>query len=440
MGQGGHIALINGTNYRWRRASIHSYQMNSWSFPDFIEPFSKAQVYVEWQESIIHTSSDDSGHVQYVIDQAGGRSFQIQARYRHIQVLIENFTVPGHGKGSVIDLGWNHDGTMIFVLAGRADEHSNDEFLSTGSDMSNWMKSQMGIIGDMTLRQLCMGGAHDAGMSVSHSPTAFASSSLVLTQTKSIRDQLTAGARYFDIRPIIGGGDYFTGHYSHITEINSYQGARGQSIQDVVNQLNDFTSKYSGELIILSLSHSFNTDLGNNSYRPLNTVEWNRLIQRLKGINHLFISQDSRVDLTTIQMKKFFEKGASVVVVVIEKNGQLQLKDDAGKGFFIFPDNYQIFDDYADKYDINEMMRDQFGKMCQPANHANKLFLLSWICTPKSIGDSVLVKAYEANQSLCEIFPNSTRQLFPNIILTDRFESTNETSIAIAINNRNHSQ
>ena len=123
------------------------------------------------------------------IRQAGGRSSQNQARYRHIQVLIENFTVPGHGKGSVIDLGWKNDGTMIFVLAGHLDLHSNDEFFSTGSDMSNWMRRQMDIIGDMTLRQFCVGGAHDAGMSADRSPNAFGVPNLVVTQTKSIRDQ-----------------------------------------------------------------------------------------------------------------------------------------------------------------------------------------------------------------------------------------------------------
>ena len=442
--QNGHLALINGTKYQWRRASDRS-----WIFPEDIAPFSTARVSLN---PIFHTASaDHTADIRYVMDQAGGRSFKIQLRLSHILVLIENFTVLGREKGSVIDLDWYYDSTMIFVLAGRVDEHSKDEFFSTGSDMSNWMKSQMDIIGDMTLRQLCLGGAHDAGMSVDQSSNPLVSN-LVVTQTRSVRDQLMVGARYFDIQPVIGGGDYFTGNYGYM-EILVYkgiQGARGQSIQEVVDQLNDFTGKYSGELIILSLSHSFNSDYGKDDYCPLNTREWAGLIRRLKGINNLFISQDSKVDLTTIQMMKFFEKGTSVVVVVIDKDEKVQLNDDAGKGFFMYPDSFPIFDDDANTYDMDLMKKDQFDKMSQPANLENKLFLLSWTCTPLAPtldnmllgidGESVLNIAYTANQSLCDIFQCSTRQSFPNIILTDRFESTNETAIAIAINNRNYSQ
>lgn len=128
MGQGGQLALINGTSYRWKRANIHSYQMNSWKFPDFIEPFTKVQVYVEWDEGIGKTRDDDKAEVQYVMDQAGGRSFQIQARFRRLQVLFDNITVAGFDNGGVHEIGWAHDGTMIFTLCGRLDERGNDEF------------------------------------------------------------------------------------------------------------------------------------------------------------------------------------------------------------------------------------------------------------------------------------------------------------------------
>ena len=418
--------------------------MDSWSFPEYIEPFSKIHVYVEWDENIFHDKTKDTGDVQYVMDYVGGHSFQIRARFRYIEVLIETFTVPGHDKGSTIDLGWIHDGFMIFVLAGPVDDRNSGEFLSTGCDLSNWMNSQKDIIGDKTLRQLCMGGSHDAGMSVDENHTVFGVPGLVLTQTQPIRDQLTTGARYFDIRPIIGGGKYFTGHYSHIDAgiYKGFQGGRGQPIQEIVDQLNHFTSKYSGEVIILSLSHTFNTDLGNEQYRALDKTEWDQLIQLLKGINHLFTLQDPKIDLTTIPMTKFLEAGTSIVVVVIDKGEKVQLGGDAGKGFFLFPDNFHIYDKYANTYDVAKMEDDQLRKMSDPASHLNKLFLLSWTCTPQDkdiakiiagVGTTVLDKAAEANQKVCDIFQRSTRELFPNIILTDRYDS-NVTAIAIAIN------
>lgn len=38
MGEGGNLALVNGTPYRWRRADQGSYQMKAWNFPEWIDP------------------------------------------------------------------------------------------------------------------------------------------------------------------------------------------------------------------------------------------------------------------------------------------------------------------------------------------------------------------------------------------------------------------
>ena len=36
MGEGGFIVLVNGTPYDWVKTNEHSYQMETWSFPDVI--------------------------------------------------------------------------------------------------------------------------------------------------------------------------------------------------------------------------------------------------------------------------------------------------------------------------------------------------------------------------------------------------------------------
>ncbi|WP_224244333.1 hypothetical protein [Hyalangium gracile] len=66
---------------------------------------------------------------------------------------------------------------------------------------------------------------HDSGMSTLSSGTAFANAGNVITQTTSIFGQLTLGARYFDIRPVISGGQFSTGHYGHVDQINSSDAA-----------------------------------------------------------------------------------------------------------------------------------------------------------------------------------------------------------------------
>ena len=79
-----------------------------------------------------------------------------------------------------------------------------------------------------------------------------------MTQELDVLGQLRAGARYLDIWPVISHADYYTGHYTK-TDQAGWQGSAGQSIDEVIDNVNDFTASNS-ELIILYLSHSANTD------------------------------------------------------------------------------------------------------------------------------------------------------------------------------------
>ena len=118
-------------------------------------------------------------------------------------------------------------------------------------DMSSWMQDSMSTIGTKTLNDMCIPGSHDSGMSVSNNGTIGAAPCNTQTQTQSILGQLNLGARYFDIRPIVGSGQYFTGHYSHVNSVLGMQGARGESIPDIISDINNFTAT-NNELIILN--------------------------------------------------------------------------------------------------------------------------------------------------------------------------------------------
>ena len=116
--------------------------------------------------------------------------------------------------------------------------------------------------------------------------TLFASKDVTQTQTQGILGQLKQGARYFDIRPVISDGIFVTGHYGNIG--GTMQGCNGQSIADIISDINSFTSDRA-ELVILALGNDMNTDVGEPSYRPLNTGEWNDLLVDLQGINALYL-------------------------------------------------------------------------------------------------------------------------------------------------------
>ena len=91
MGEGGRITLINSTNSDWKKTGQHSYQMNSWNFPDEIKSKTSVVVYVEWN-TLVLDKSDDAGEVYYALD-GTSYSFQIQARADNgfnLQFYLEN--------------------------------------------------------------------------------------------------------------------------------------------------------------------------------------------------------------------------------------------------------------------------------------------------------------------------------------------------------------
>jgi hypothetical protein len=137
------------------------------------------------------------------------------------------------------------------------------------------MQSNLDSFGCQPLRHLCMPASHDAGMSKLDGKTSGADSLDTETRNLDIAGQLTYGARYFDIRPVIADGTFKTGHYSKV--LGLYQGGNGQSIADIISQVNSFLAK-NHKLVILDLSHDFDSDSG---YKELTQDQWNQLLKQL---------------------------------------------------------------------------------------------------------------------------------------------------------------
>ena len=431
MGEGGRITLVNSTNSDWKKTGQHSYQMNDWNFPDVIKAKTSVVVYIEWN-TLVWDKSDDAGEVYYALD-GTSYSFQIQARADngfHLQFYLENIRTLSNAKGSTVSLGWKHDGYVSFVLSGKDGSYS-----STGMNGATWMQSNLPLLGTKKLSEICITGSHDSGMSVKKSGTAFAFDCNVLTQSNDIFRQLKAGARYFDIRPVISGGSYYTGHYGYIDKLSSWQGANGQSIQNIIQDINAFATR-NQELIVLNLSHSLNTDLGNSSYRSFTQEEWNGLFKELSKIRHLY-KADANTILTSKTLNDFISSG-SKVLIILEDNANLGSY--AGNGFFKYS-SFNAYNSYAEKNQVDAMAKNQFDKM--KTNH-NKYFLLSWTLTQDAtqastcaLGTASSIKelAGEANERLADLaYPEVNSKAFPNIIYTDDIVSSQDASLAMAFN------
>lgn len=221
---------------------------------------------------------------------------------------------------------------------------------------------------------------------------------LSTTQSKTIADQLNAGVRYFDIRPVIHGGRFYLAHidYQEIIKSNtlgaaSYIGAVGENMEVVLRNVAAFASaaRHKHELIVLTFSHFHDLD----SQAGCSVAQIQPILDLVKGIlgNHLILgsSADSRLDEMTLEqlvgegrtvLCAFDERGLPSSLPLSAPNGLHRWgTDDSIQGH---PVNLKVYDSYANSPKINDVAFDQLGKFQRfPISGRRGLFLLSWTIT-----------------------------------------------------------
>jgi hypothetical protein len=432
MGQGGTVMLLNGTKYDWILISQQSQSMNSWSFPSLLRRNGSAPQYTEFQ-----VGGTQSGSVSYALNGTSGASFAVQATNEpdfNISVAFTNLAAPGQPAGSVLNLGWNHDGYIIFFLYG---EEGNFGFSTLPVD---WMHDLLPLLGARTLRELCIGGSHDSGMSTITDGTFFGNACNTITQTLGILGQLNAGARFFDIRPTLSGTTYSTGHYSGTGSILNFQGCSGQVMSSIIADVNAFTAT-NQELIVLYLSHDMVTSAG---YVPFTQDQYSGMLQQMLGINDLFPLQNPNIDLTTQTLSSFIGNGRAAVIVVVDAQG-IALGDFATKGFYQPGTSFQVDNRFTGTPDLATMQSNQYSNL-QTARTTpdSPYFLLSWTLTQTSAmatrcaapgATSILNLADEANPVLTQtLMAHCTPQSFPNVLYTDDVATSSLPQNAAAVN------
>ncbi|KAF2473247.1 PLC-like phosphodiesterase [Lindgomyces ingoldianus] len=420
MGYGGSLTLLNGSPFDWTLSGQHAYQMDTWSWPT-ISAGKAAKVQVTFGTKG-HTG-DDAGEAYYKL--AGtSNTFQVQARkpsgYK-LTINLDGMSTKTSQKGSNIDLGFRHDAAVNFIVS----QDEAGQFWSNTGTTTDWMQQGLGSLGNRTLKQICMPGSHDAGMSTYKPGTIGANFANTQAQYLDLYQQLMTGSRYFDLRPVISNGQWVSGHYSEVEGV--WLGGNGQSLSDMVKQINDFTSQYK-ELIIINLSHTLDTD---NDYKNLSQDQWNKLFDTLKGINNRHaVSNPGKTDFTNTVLREFIQDRASVFIFAQLPNG-ISLGDYANQGFFM-QDNFPIFDSYSNSNNAGTMEKDQLQKVKDNRNlvadagqRKDRFHILSWTLTqqPEDVlnPDKAIMNlgASVFDDLISNAYNSFTPQSFPNVLFVD---------------------
>merc|ERR1711916_190599 len=165
------------------------------------------------------------------------------------------------------------------------------------------------FIQNSTLKQITIPGAHDAGMGKITSSTEDSTTNITKTQAYSFKQMLDAGVRYFDVRPVIKENDtndtFYLGHYTWIGDYSEEkpkniqytieqnilgkknlknQGCTGYSLEEVLNDVNNFIleNENNKEIIILKISHAMDLKDDNVNHSSLNANKTQDLVGKIK--------------------------------------------------------------------------------------------------------------------------------------------------------------
>ncbi|EJF64505.1 PLC-like phosphodiesterase [Dichomitus squalens LYAD-421 SS1] len=189
------------------------------------------------------------------------------------------------------------------------------------------MSEHLSTFGAYPVGQICLPGSHDAGTyKLERSTAPGGTRSNVITQTLSIYQQLEHGVRWFDIRPFLikdspgDAGTWRTGHFSPLGGVLDWQGGCGASIDEVINDINNFTKDHS-ELIILDVSHVTHLLLETKGKGLDLTVDHRRdLLDKFTAIKHVFstTADPEHVVLHDLPLTDFIGHGEAAVVLLFD--------------------------------------------------------------------------------------------------------------------------
>ena len=419
----GNLTIINATPFSWQKTFQHAQQMAKWDLPDRIDPGELVTVATEW--GFTEDRSGDTGVTGYSFSTPSGDDvgFQFQAHHNdgpQLSVLLDNSSTFGNPTGSSIDLGFTNDGENPFIFSG----NQKASFESTNPP-ENWMHQNLDSIGCLPLNRICMPASHNAGMSLFNGKTALVSAESTLAHYTDIAGQLNAGFRFFDIRPVISDGQFFTGHYDEIVGnfdlFSTWQGGNGQSISKIIDQVNEFLDKHN-ELVIINLSHTLDTD---NGYEPFGPDKQKRLFNRLLDLKYRYVAPKDVDDLSTLKLGDLIKDGPAVLIRVDNRqaNEHMDVSDFRDKGFYANA-RFPIFNSFADTDQVRGMSRDQLGKMEEQRQGPDSdMFLLSWTLT--TVLNIRMFSLLAHGALFTDLWPAMKKNSYPNFIMLDGIGAEN---------------
>ncbi|KAF5659012.1 chitinase [Fusarium heterosporum] len=405
-----YFTVVNLTPYKfvYDADSSNSYQMTKWDFGD-IEPGTARQNVARYDIGLGTNEVDDKGEAYYTME-GTSKSFVVQARTniddeKHPWRVIWDLQGMDAGQREMKCPG--DEIAVTLVITGSVDKGFMTSIKSP--DQYAWMNSIYDTIKDRKLKDVIVPGTHDAGMSyISGKMGGDGTKFNTQTQGLNVRDQLYAGSRWFDLRPITvhkqGDATDYEFWISHMSlAALNWHGNTGESFQEVIDHINEFTSENKGEVIVLQLRQLFGIYPTLNSKR----LPWNKSIKdeffvQLKKINnrcgnlHLKPNNRDQKNMQNLKISQLMHPGdeegkdkgeanGCVIIMIdegsITEGGPLE-KDDVhsrGDGIYLKSD-MQWVDAWPEKTEVKSAA-EKAVDMWSTKKADDKLWVGQWVVT-----------------------------------------------------------
>ncbi|KAI9370696.1 PLC-like phosphodiesterase [Aspergillus egyptiacus] len=324
-----YVTIVNLTPHRFKLDRTHSYQMDIFDWGDI--PSGRARQNIAHYTTRVGANPVDTGGEAYYSIVGTDKRFEIRATthipHDYPRRTVIDLSDMGLGQREYLDP--RAEVPVTLVITG-SNGHGFRASLTYGQ--GNWMKGLYDVIKDRPLQHIVMPGTHDSGMStISGQIVSIGSEGNTQTQGLNIYDQLRVGARWFDMRIVsvhkANEADYDF-WIAHVNDENADVpvGNTGESLADVINEVNRFTSENPGEIIILKIRYL----VGLRRIPVGGPISWdngivNNFFTELKKINNRCGNLDTRVQFQHQPASYFMDqnRGAGCVLFLLD-GGNLQ--------------------------------------------------------------------------------------------------------------------
>ncbi|KAL1841550.1 hypothetical protein VTJ49DRAFT_6923 [Mycothermus thermophilus] len=432
------VTIVNLTPHPFKLESSNGKKMEQFSFGD-VPPGRARQNPITYRGGPIPLA--DEGTATYTIQGADNKKFLVRATSKLFggddsrRVTLD---LSGMGLGSREYVFPGGQTAITLVITG-SQSYGFRASLSHGP--GNWMRQIYDVIRDRPVRHLIMPGTHDAGMSIiSNKLISIGSDQNTQNQALNIYDQLRAGSRWFDLR--IG-----TIHPVHERDVTKHEGFwvlhindemadfavgnTGESLDQVIDEINRFTRENPGEIIFFSIRYL----VGRYRFPDRGPLLWtspvvDEFFTKLRTIHNRCPDLDTSTGFQNHNASYFMDQNSGRGCVLLLLNGRLpdNVPQESPKdGIYAFS-RIAVRDHWSNKMHARDMAADQVNvwrSVTRGGRDDFKDFLISqWLVTP----DPVAATAYTLENFAIE--PTNPSLYFhgvnnmdpahwPNVILVD---------------------